>query len=185
MTSRHRSPHRSAALLALLTLVPAGGLAWSAPRSGSAPAAGSVSSADLVPCQGHQLSASFTMTRVARGRHRGVLVLTNAGPGSCAMVGFLGLRMLGADGDVLVTDVERGDLLRPPTEVVVPPAGRASTLLSWSDVDSAQGCVAPSGIAITPPNDTQVLATSWPVVGLVCEYGQIEAAPVHRGVGRL
>jgi Protein of unknown function (DUF4232) len=185
MTSRHRSTHRSAALLALLALVPAGHLTSSAPRSGSAPPAGSVAAADLVPCQGRQLSAAFTMTRVIRGRHRVVLVLTNASAAPCAMVGFVGLRMLGADGDGLLTDVERGAALRPPSEVVVPPAGQASTLLSWTDVDSAQGCVAPSGIAITPPNDTQVVATTWPVVGLVCEYGRIEAAPVHRGVGPL
>jgi hypothetical protein len=101
------------------------------------------------------------------------------------MVGFLGLQMLGADGQALLTDLERGTVLRPATEVVVPPAGRASTLLSWADVDSEQGCVAPTGIAITPPNDTQVVAATWPVVGLVCQYGEIVTAPVHSGIARL
>lgn len=185
MTSWHGSIHRSAALLALLVLVPGGHLALSVPRSHAGPADGSASSSDLVPCQGHQLSASFTMTRVTRGRHRVVLVLTNAGPSPCGMVGFLGIKMLAADGQALLTDVERGTVLRPATEVVVRPAGQASTLLSWADVDSEQGCVAPAGVAITPPNDTQVVATTWPVVGLVCQYGQIETAPVHGGIARL
>jgi hypothetical protein len=101
------------------------------------------------------------------------------------MVGFLGMRMLDADGQALLTDVERGSALRRATEVTVPPSGHASAPLSWADVDSEQGCVAPAGLAITPPNDTRVVATAWPGVGLVCRYGELETAPVHSGVAKV
>jgi hypothetical protein len=134
------------------------------------------------PCQTRQLSVSFTNKRGSFDHsYRVLLVLTNKAAVPCGMFGFMDLRMVEADGESLITDVQRADTSQPAAEVVVPPAGQASAQLSWTGLESSEPCVAPTGLEITPPGDTQVLSATWPVAStLVCRYGELDIQPIHR-----
>lgn len=134
------------------------------------------------PCQTRQLSVSFTDKRGNFDHsYRVRLVLTNHAAVPCGMFGFMDLRMVEADGESLITDVQRADTSRPAAEVVVPPAGQASAQLSWTGLESSEPCVAPTGLLITPPGDTHVLTATWPVArSLVCRYGELDIEPIRR-----
>jgi Protein of unknown function (DUF4232) len=183
VTARRRSTNRFAVGIAILVglVVPCSGasVSWSG--------ASTRNSAQLEPpaaspCQARQLSVSFSNKR---GRfdhsYRVLLVLTNTAAVPCGMFGFMDLRMLEPDGETLVTDVQRADTSRPAAEVVVPPAGQASAQLSWGGLESSEPCVAPTGLEITPPGDTQFLVAIWPVSrSLVCRYGELDIEPIRR-----
>jgi hypothetical protein len=174
--------HRAVILVALVGLLLGGTTVTAAATAGSArsrlgraptprPAA--------VPCQAGQLAARLATRPPTPGREHLLLVLSNRGASSCGMFGFVGLEMLGPDGAALTTDLQRAGTSRAAMEVVVPPAGAAASLLSWTTFSSDEACVAPARIEVTPPNDSAGLVVPWPTASLVCRLGQIDLEPVQ------
>ncbi len=170
--------HRAVILLALIALGVAGlgaaAAAEPAPKAHPGPP-----QSGAVPCQASHLAARLATRPPTQGREHVLLVLSNRGSSSCGMFGFVGLEMLAPDGSVLATDLQRAGASRPAMEVVVPPAGEAAALLSWTTFSTNEACVAPAGVEVTPPNDTEGLVLAWPSAGLVCRFGQIDLEPVH------
>jgi Protein of unknown function (DUF4232) len=133
------------------------------------------------PCTAGDLAPSFVSARSTTSTRRLVLVLANVGTRACGMIGYVGVTLLGSDGRPLVTDPERAASGETATEVFVPASGRASVLLSWDATDVTGGCVAPSAVAVSPPNDPATLVDAWPAPTLVCRFGRIDVTPVRPG----
>ena len=184
MTARRRLTNRWVVVVAVLVavLVPRYGISVSSSSGASTPNSAPFEVPAASPCQTHQLQVSFTDER---GRfdhsYHVLLVLTNTSTVPCGMFGYVDLRMLEADGESVVTDVQRADTSWRAADVVVPPAGHASTQLSWAGLESREPCVSPTGLEITPPGDTQFLVVTWPVASsLVCKYGELDIDPIRR-----
>jgi Protein of unknown function (DUF4232) len=171
--------HRAVIHLALITLLVAALGAAAAARGPEPSAHPGPPRSDAVPCQAGQLAARLATRPPTPGREHVLLVLANRGSSSCGMFGFVGLEMLAPDGSALATDLQRAGAGRPAMEVVVPPAGEAAALLSWTTFSTDEACVAPAGVEVTPPNDTAGLVLAWPTTSLVCRFGQIDLEPVH------
>ena len=181
MTGRGSTNRLAIAIAVLVGLVVPYGTSVSL-SAASTPKSAPLEPPAAAPCQTRQLSVSFTNKR---GRfdhsYRVLLVLTNTAASPCGMFGFMDLRMLEPDGETLITDVQRADTSRTAAEVLVPPAGQASAQLSWAGLDSSEPCVAPTGLEIIPPSDTQFLVATWPVASsLVCRYGELDIEPIRR-----
>ncbi|GEM_PF-2312181 len=175
--------HRAVILLALIALG-LGGLGATAAAAGPTPTAHpGPPRSGAVPCQASQLAARLATRPPTPGHEHVLLVLSNRGSSSCGMFGFVGLEMLAPDGSALATNLQRAGATRPAMEVVVPPAGEAAALLTWTTFSTDEACVAPAGVEVTPPNDTTGLVLPWPTTSLVCRFGQIDLEPVRPVAG--
>lgn len=173
--------------LTVIALV-SGGLVAGCSGSSAQGSARSSTSASTAPvgvpqCQTSQLRASFVGQQGTTGHYHAVLVLTNTGGTSCESMGYVGLQMLGPGGQPLMTSVVRDTFNGGPATVVLPPAGRASSALSWVEISSGEVCTRPDQVTITPPGEPASLTVPWPSgSNYVCGQGAIDVRPLRSGV---
>jgi hypothetical protein len=127
--------------------------------------------------------------------HIGVVVrFTNHSRSTCELYGYPGLQMLDAAGKALPTSVQRGIAYTvpkvPERAVKLPPGGRASFDLGYSDSTGYgnETCPSSTRVEITPPNDFKPLTIAWriaPYGGDIphLKCGEITVSPVFAGAG--
>ncbi|NYH79193.1 hypothetical protein FHR84_002527 [Actinopolyspora biskrensis] len=112
------------------------------------------------------------------GQRYAELTLRNTGDSTCTLYGYPGLELLDESGAPLPTDVSRNAAPGPST-VRLAPDETSSARLHWSVVPSGTDpsgnpCEpAPSGVSVTPPDETDSFRLDWNH-GRVCGGGAID-----------
>ncbi len=138
-------------------------------------------------CTVADLSGTVTFAGPATGHRYAVLRLTNTAGHDCTIYGYAGMKLIGASGNGLPTNVVR-ESSPAPRQVVLQPGKSAWTMLRWSvvpaDGEPAHGVCepAPRSAWVTPPDDTAHLTVSW-TFGAVCASGTVWATAFAAGTG--
>jgi hypothetical protein len=119
----------------------------------------------------------------ADGNRAGWLTLTNTSSASCDVYGYpAALALKAADGTPIPTIVDPYSAYDGLDRLItLVPGASAHVLLQWSAVPAAdepqQGACEPqpATIAVTPPDGTSPIDTTWPA-GPVCDHGTIHTA---------
>jgi hypothetical protein len=125
-------------------------------------------------CHTSMLAAHVSPGQPGAGQRYAGLVLTNTSGTRCQLYGYPGLQLVTATGARVPTAVER----QPGSEPLISlaPGQQASSQLHWTVVPgTGEGSPCeptPSGLIVTPPDETTALHTSWPG-GPACQHGQI------------
>jgi hypothetical protein len=155
------------AAIVVLTAVPA---AFAALHTGTTAA-----------CVRDQLGVKLHDTQGALGTIHGAWVFTNHSSTSCLLNGYPDLQLYGRTGRPLSTTVN--DSLSPgPADVTLAPAGSATFLSSYSDVQNGtQPCRTSEVIQITPPSVTRSLfiPAELQACGGVIDVSAVEAGIHH------
>ena len=103
--------------------------------------------------------------------HAGLnLALVNRSTHYCRIYGYGGVQLLNAAGTALPTQQVRGG--RTPQLIILPPAGRAHSSLTWVFSPEARPCVAPTFLLVTPPDETESIRV--PFSHTVCGNGHLQ-----------
>lgn len=137
---------------------------------------------DLGPTRCHtaDLSAHLTGSDAGAGQRYAGLVLTNTSSKPCTLYGYVGIGLLGKDG-AMPTNLIRD--AGPQHHLTVSPGESAATSLHWSAIPGRgedSGCPAPTGVQITPPDETTQLTTAWRR-SPVCQHGELHTVPLVAG----
>jgi len=149
----------------------------------------------VASCTTSQLAVELGPDDAAMGHVGQVVSFKNISTTTCALEGYPGLKMFGAAGQLIPTEVTDGpSYIVPalPDKVVVLAAGsEASFDVGYSDATGYGTAVCPtsSQVAVTPPDAGQPITVSWriqPYGGSTIEKlqcGQIAVSPVYSGSG--
>jgi hypothetical protein len=182
---RRTTPVRSrawrwAALAAAATVVTAG--CSSSSSSTSSTSTSTSSPSRPAPCQTSQLRGSFTDEQGSTGHYHATLVFTNTTTTACTIAGYPALQMLGPAHQPITTSVSPDPSLGAPTPVILAPAHRASTPLTWVEIPAGEPCVMPQQVQVTPPGNLEPLLLTWPPEhNLVCSPN-IQAGAITAGL---
>lgn len=131
------------------------------------------------PCQTSNLRLSLGAAGAAAGTTYTYYDLTNVGVGPCSMVGYPGVAVLDASGNVVQHPARRGAALPAPVKLLtLRPGRRAKFLVNSTDVIPSPGCRRPytgTTLQVFPPN--QRAAIRQPHTGTFCD---LRVGPVQR-----
>lgn len=134
-------------------------------------------------CRASDLSVRLGRTHAGAGQRFATLIVRNRTHATCRTYGYVGMRLRDRGGKPLPTDVVR---VRHDAvgHVRLQPGDHAFARLRWGAVPgegepvSADCEPTPARVEVTPPDDTDQDLARWRD-GPVCEYGRIEAEPLH------
>lgn len=138
-------------------------------------------------CGTDMLSTRFTVQGAAAGHRYAALILTDSSSLTCRVFGYPGMRLLGASGAELPTNVLRLGHTQPEL-ITLHPGQSAWTMLRWSVIpgpgepQGSQCEPTPQSAWVTPPDERTHLTVPW-TMGFVCEHGSIELNPFSPGTG--
>jgi hypothetical protein len=133
-------------------------------------------------CSGANYILSVLGTEGAAGTNEVTLGLRNTATVACALFGYPGVQLFGANGANLDTnEIEGGGLSFtdfPRENVSVAPGATAYFNIGYSDVTTGteSSCPTASGIQIIPPNSTTELRAAGQFT--VCNGGSVNVSPV-------
>ena len=143
-------------------------------------------------CQVSQLTAEETAEGGSGGFLGATVILTNGSAFACSLYGYPGVEAVGSSGQT-ITNATRGCLYLAcktitPRLVTLQPGGSAYFSLEWEGTsENGQSCPGASFARVTPPNDYQYMAVSFPILPVpvdVCGTPpQLEVSPVAPGSG--
>ncbi|GAA2611923.1 DUF4232 domain-containing protein [Streptomyces axinellae] len=111
-------------------------------------------------CQAGDLAAHFGPQRSGAGQVNYSLVFTNNSGNTCTMHGYPGLAFINSAGDQVSVTPERAP--GSTDKVSLPPGASAWAPLSYANPGmTGVRTVAPDGVRVTPPDQTQSLQIDW------------------------
>lgn len=138
-------------------------------------------------CQPDQLSLVPGAARAAAGHYAQTLVFTNTSSSTCTMYGYPGLQLVGADGQAVDVDVQRGAgyaVQDPgPKAISLGPKQSAYFMFGAADVSQPGGapCPAATRARVIPPNDYTQLEVAVHVAA--CPHARVAVSAVAPGSG--
>lgn len=146
-------------------------------------------------CTASQLAVELGSSDAAMGHIGQVVSFKNISTTTCALKGYPGVKMFGAAGQPIPTEVSDGPSyivpVLPEKTVVLTAGSEASFDVGYSDATGYGTAVCPTSaqVAVTPPNARQAITVSWriqpyggsTIAKLQC--GQIAVSPVYAGSG--
>jgi hypothetical protein len=150
----------------------------------STPASGGDSSSQPDRCHTAGLSLSAVgQPNAGAGNVVQEFGLTNRGSVACTFLGYVGMAMIDAGGNLLPTRVVRDDGSRFPfahrAQYTVPPGATSPFWVHWEDVVTASnpGCTSSSGVIVTPPDETTQLRLDGVQI-MACNGGELDVSPM-------
>ncbi|GAA5142443.1 DUF4232 domain-containing protein [Pseudonocardia adelaidensis] len=132
-----------------------------APASGTVPSRTSGSeSAPAERCSLDQLTASLGRTTGEAGQRHTAVVWTNTSRAACVMDGFGGVDLQGPD-DPMGPTYSLPRTSETPQSFSLAPGQAAHTTITWLPPQDGPGWT-PSGMLVTPPNETRSARIDWP-----------------------
>jgi hypothetical protein len=121
-------------------------------------------------CAPQQLGLAYLGSQGATGHIEASFQLRNASQKQCTLFGYPGAQMLGANGNLLPTHVQRGgsfftETRRAPHTVSLAPGEAARFVFGYSDnpeYGGGKACPQAVKLEVTPPNTYSRLAVSMP-----------------------
>lgn len=134
-------------------------------------------------CHTSMLAASFENLEAGAGQRNATLVLRNISAQTCAVYGYPGMQLVGADGRLIPTTVERNTDATPKLITLTPGASAVSTL-KWTAINSESEPSSPcepsaDHAQVTPPDERDPLDAGW-TMGMVCNQGTIGVSSFHQ-----
>ena len=163
------------------TVTTSAGSATSSSSTSTASTSGSAGTASLTTCRTPNLRLSMVSGQGAAGTAYITYGLTNAGTGSCTMLGYPGVAVLDAAGNIVQHPARRGTAgpAVPVRLITLAPGSRATFLVNSTDVIPSPGCThAYTGVTLQvfPPNQRAALHLAYS--GSFCN---LRVGPVQHG----
>ncbi|MFZ0214880.1 MAG: DUF4232 domain-containing protein [Candidatus Dormiibacterota bacterium] len=115
------------------------------------PTLGPTASGGVQRCTVAELTVSVGQSNAGAGTVQRAFVFTNRTQQACALYGYPGMLLLGANGQALPTTVVR--LAGSKQAVTLAPGGTASFLARWHDQTGyTTPCPSSTSVEVTPPN---------------------------------
>jgi Protein of unknown function (DUF4232) len=180
-TSSGASAATSSVATQTKTATTSGGSATTSSSPTTPSTSASAGTASLTTCRTPNLRLSMVSGQGAAGTAYITYGLTDAGTGSCTMLGYPGVAVLDAAGNIVQHAARRGTAGRavPVRLITLAPGSRATFLVNSTDVIPSPGCThAYTGVTLQvfPPNQRAALHLAY--TGSFCD---LRVGPVQHG----